>query len=305
VAIAVATVRRLHRVRRLDLIHGLWVDEAGAVATAAGRLLGLPAMASILGGELAAIPEAGYGAALGRGGRWTTRFTLASADLVTVGSAAAFREVALRIPGTPLRLAPLGVDLDHFRPAPADESRAAPLTVLFAGALTPVKDPVTAIRAFARSPDETLIMDVVGDGPLRPGLERLCARLGLVDRVRFLGNVPRGDLAARYQAAATLLVTSHHEAQCMVAVEAAACGTPIVGTRVGVLPELERGGAALTASVGDVTGVADILARVATDRPLRSAMGASAAAHARHAWALDRSIARFETAWRDLAIRRS
>ena len=82
----VRAVVRLHRRRPVDLVHALWLDEPGAVATIAGRIIRRPVVASVMGGELVGLPDIGYGAALGRGGRWTTALTLRGADLVTVGS---------------------------------------------------------------------------------------------------------------------------------------------------------------------------------------------------------------------------
>jgi rhamnosyl/mannosyltransferase len=175
--------------------------------------------------------------------------------------------------------------------------------VLIAGALTPVKDPVTAMRAFARIPEPSTRLDIVGDGPLRPGLERLADRLGLHDRVAFHGAVQREALPDRYRSASVVLVASRHEAQCMVAVEAAACGTPLVGTAVGVVPELAASGGAIAVPVGDVDALAAALRRLVQDAELRTSMGARAVERARHAWDLRSSVARVEAAWEELVSR--
>src|SRR4029079_7178540 len=91
--------------------------------------------------------------------------------------------------------------------------------------------------------------------------------------VRLPVQLARSTMPIRYRGAALLAVTSRHEGQSMVAVEAAACGLPVVGTRVGVLPDLGDG--AMTAPVGDETGLADALAAVLDDRGRAARMAAA------------------------------
>jgi len=84
-----------------------------------------------------------------------------------------------------------------------------------------------------------LLLLIGGEGGLRPSLEKLASTLGLVDHVRFLGFIPEDDLAKYYQAADLfLLPTTDLEGFGLVTVEALACGTPVVGTRVGATPEI-------------------------------------------------------------------
>ena len=300
---AVVAIDRRHRI---DVIHGLWADEPGAVAAIAGRLLRRPVVVSVMGGELARLPDIGYGAALGRGGRWTTAIALRDADLVTAGSRQAVASVARRGLAAPrLLLAPLGVDVATFHPEggtptgsratdAAKMADAVPetpkTTVLFVGSLEPVKDPASALGVFANLAADRprLRLEIVGDGRLRDGLTGLAEALGIRDRVRFLGQLPRSEMPGRYRGASILLVTSRHEGQSMVAVEAAACGTPVVGTRVGILPDL--GSAAITVRVGDEGGLARAAARVIDDPALAATMGAAGRAAAVARYALDRTV---------------
>ena len=280
----VGAVLRRHRRRPFDLVHALWADEAGAVATIAGRLVRRPVVVSVLGGELARIPDIGYGAALGRGGRWTVGVSFRGADLVTAGSSTALAAILERRPERPVALLPLGVDTTVFRPADpaeaetADAERAgrpARQTILFAGSLEPVKDPAAMLRVFGRLASDRPGLDLVlvGDGRLRAGLETSIAGTALAGRVRFAGQLRRDEMPALYRSATVLAVTSRHEGQSMVAVEAAASGLPVVGTRVGVLPDLGDG--ATTVPVGDEAGLADALAAVLDD-PGRAARMAAA-----------------------------
>jgi glycosyltransferase involved in cell wall biosynthesis len=135
-----------------------------------------------------------------------------------------------------VHLAPLGVDLSLFTPTLAPRSPR----VLHVGTLTGVKDQATLLRAFLQvhrqMPEACL--DIVGDGPLAPALRRLSSTLGIESSVRFRGEIDHAALPSIHGGAGACVVSSRHEAQCMVALEAAACGVPLAGTRVGVLPEL-------------------------------------------------------------------
>jgi glycosyltransferase involved in cell wall biosynthesis len=86
-------------------------------------------------------------------------------------------------------------------------------------------------------PDVLLLIG--GSGWLRPELEALAAALGLGGHVRFLGFVPEAELAAHYQAADFFVLSTRElEGFGLVAVESLACGTPVLGTPVGAIPEV-------------------------------------------------------------------
>src|SRR5262245_22388657 len=80
----VAAVIRGHRSRPFDVLHAIWADETGFASCVAGRLLGVPVVVSIAGGELAALP--GYGLQSGRVSGWLVRQALAQADQVIAPS---------------------------------------------------------------------------------------------------------------------------------------------------------------------------------------------------------------------------
>ena len=307
----VGAVLRAHRRSPVDIVHGLWADEAGAAAAIGARLVRRPAVVSVLGGELVGLADIGYGAALGRGGRWTTAISLRLAHLVTVGSSVNGALVAGRGRSDGVALLPLGVDLARFRPDGLGEDAAAPpagaspaeQTVLFVGSLEPVKDPSLLVRAFATvaaaRPGARLA--IAGDGSLRDGLEDLARRLGVAEQVAFLGWLPRDRLPELYRSAAVLAVPSRHEGQSLVSVEAAASGLPVVGTRVGMLPDLGVG--AITVPVGDETALATALASILDDPALARRTGdAALAASARFELerTVDALLARYEALARPL-----
>ncbi len=285
-AAGVRAVLRLHAQRPFDVLHALWADEAGVVAVLAGRLLRRRVMVSVMGGELVSMPDIGYGSALGRGGRWSVRLVLRGAHLVTCGSSILHDALAERVPASRLRTVPLGVDLDVFSPRPAVRTPGQ-RTVLSVGSLEPVKDHVTLLRAFAvvSRDRRDAQLRLVGHGALRSSLERLAERLGIAGSVEFLGRLPRDRLPDLYRSATILCVSSRHEAQSMAAVEAAACGLPIVGTRVGCLPDLGDG--ARTVPVGDHRSLAAAMSSALDDPEAQHQMGGAARAAAIASYEID------------------
>jgi D-inositol-3-phosphate glycosyltransferase len=146
---------------------------------------------------------------------------------------------------------PGGVDLNLFVPRDQHVARARLQldgdVVLFVGRMDPIKGLEVLLRAFAllkhRSP-ATLV--VVGGSAGEPELVRshgLAATLGLLDRVQFRGPVPQEELPFYYTAATLLVVPSYYESFGLAAVEALACGTPVVGSMVGGLPTIVHEGA--------------------------------------------------------------
>ena len=192
-----------------------------------------------------------------------------------------------------------GVDLSRFRPVERSAARAsvglpADATVLmFAGRIQPLKAPDVLLRAVAvmlrREPTlrDRLVVPVVG-GPSGSGLDRpeslaaLAAQLGISDVVRFVPPVSQEQLALWYAAATAVAVPSYNESFGLVAVEAQACGTPVVAAAVGGLTTAVRDGASgLLVDGHDPERWADALMRVALDDRLRVELQAGALAQAR------------------------
>jgi glycosyltransferase involved in cell wall biosynthesis len=138
-----------------------------------------------------------------------------------------------------------GVDLALFAPPTeciAGGAGAAGFTLLQVGGLVPVKDHALTLAALPDLPDCKLL--IAGGGPLRGELEGLARRLGVWDRVRFLGETPHAALPALYGAADALVLTSVREGWPNVLLEAMACGTPVVASNVNGVAEVVRAPAA-------------------------------------------------------------
>ena len=160
--------------------------------------------------------------------------------IITVCQALKDGLVELGVPGTKITVLRNGVDLDQFRP---DESRAAlrPLdlvgrVLLSVGHLIERKGNHITIEALARMPETSLVL--IGDGNEGPRLRALAARLGVANRVRFLGHVDQQELPAYYSAADALVLASSREGWANVLLESMACGTPVVATDVWGTPEV-------------------------------------------------------------------
>jgi glycosyltransferase involved in cell wall biosynthesis len=283
-----------HRARPFDVLHACWVDEPGAVAVAAGRLLGTPVIASVMGGEIVHISDIAYGGLGTAVGRALPRYTLRRAARITAGSA--FAAERLTVARDRLTILPLGVDVQRFRPGVSAVTLEGSFRILHVASLTAVKDQATllaAMRAVVRSVPAHL--HIVGDGPLRDPLRRNVAESGLGEQVTFHGEVPHDRLPDFYRAADVCVVSSRHESQCMAALEACASGVPVAGTAVGILPDLTS--AARVVPVGDATGLAREVVALARDPSLRTAMGRDAQRLVESAFSIDRTVSAFQSVY--------
>jgi D-inositol-3-phosphate glycosyltransferase len=181
-----------------------------------------------------------------------------------------------------------GVDLDTFTPGDRRAARAAlglaadERIVAFVGRIQPLKAPDVALRAAAKLPGVRVLIagGPSGSGLQAPdGLVRLAADLGMSDRVTFLPPQSREQLVEVYRAADLVAVPSYSESFGLVAIEAQACGTPVVAAAVGGLPVAVRDGVTGTLVDGHDDGdwahaIGDLLERGP------EAMGPAAVEHA-------------------------
>lgn len=132
-----------------------------------------------------------------------------------------------------------GIDLDRFpqRTTPPSGER---LRLLNVGRLAPEKGQWVLLDALRRVVDAGIDADlrIIGDGPLRAELEQQVADLGLVDRVRFLGNVPQLTVRAELEASDVFCMPSFAEGLPISIMEALAIGVPVVVTSIAGIPEL-------------------------------------------------------------------
>ena len=200
------------------------------------------------------------------------------------------------LPPDKVDVVPNGVDPRPWRPAP-DRVAAArrrwagdgPLAV-FSGRLVyekGVQDLLAAVpRLRRRHPGFRLV--VAGRGPSAGELEDLARRLRLGRAVTFAGFVPDAELAALVAAADCAVVPSRYEPFGLVALEAAAAGTPVVSTDAGGLPEfVQHRRTGLTVPAGDPAALADAVGELLADEVLARRLARLARALLRrdHSWA--------------------
>ncbi|MHB8682273.1 MAG: glycosyltransferase family 4 protein [Acidimicrobiales bacterium] len=155
-----------------------------------------------------------------------------------------------------------GVD-DVFTPDGPRPQR--PPYLLFVGALRPRKDPLGALEAFRRLGDDFELVMVGPDKGQLADVQRTIGALGLQERVAIVGHVDRDELVRLYRGAACLLFPSRYEGFGLPALEAMACGTPVVTTTAGSLPEIV-GDAAVVVPPGDPEALAAGIATALSER---------------------------------------
>ncbi len=223
-----------------------------------------------------------------------------AADLIIANTPAEGQQLVELYDADPdrLRIINPGVDLNVFCPGDKKAARSNvgiegdALVVMFAGRLQPLKAPDIVVKAAAiiaaRRPDlrERLVVPVIG-GPsgsglgTPDGLRQLAADLGVADVVRFVPPVGRAELVDYYRAASIVCVPSYNESFGLVALEAQACGTPVVAANVGGLPTAVRDG--ITGILVDGHRPADyagIIERLLSDPRLLASFGRACVEHA-------------------------
>ena len=191
------------------------------------------------------------------------------------------------------------VDTDTFRPRSRAAVRAeleldpdVP-TVAIVGRLDRNKGTTVALEGIAKSVHRDVSTVVVGDGPDRPELERLVAEWDLKGRVRFTGRQPQQEVA-RYLSAADLFVFPSRlaEAGPLVVAQAMSCGTPVVASNVGAVPEMlgEDEEAGLLVRRGSATAMANAIDRLLGDPESLVAMGHAARRRAVERFTVDRMV---------------
>jgi glycosyltransferase involved in cell wall biosynthesis len=150
-------------------------------------------------------------------------------------------------------------------------------TVAFAGRLTAQKSLSRALEAVAAADDVRLV--IAGDGPDRAALEAHARRLGLEDRVRFLGPQPRDRVVQLFHAADATILTSSWENFPHTVVEALAVGTPVLAMETGGVGEVVQDGVnGLLVPAGDTPALASAVGRYFADAELRERLRGQAAA---------------------------
>ena len=162
----------------------------------------------------------------------------------------------------------------------------------------------TLIQAVARTGGADVRVAMIGGGPLRPALEALARRLGVQERVAFLGQ--RSPAIPFLKACDSAVQLSEETEHCSNSIiEAMACGRPVVATAVGGNPELVTDGrTGILVPPRDPAAVAAALLRLATDPAAAARMGARGQEAAGRRYSMDAVAAAYTALWRTAAARR-
>jgi glycosyltransferase involved in cell wall biosynthesis len=166
-----------------------------------------------------------------------------------------------------------GIDTDEFRPLPGVRRNPWRLMAT-ASADAPLKGLRYLLRAYAALLDRYPSLELVVIGSPKPGgdTEKLLDRLGLSERVRFVSGVSTEELVRLYAEAAIAVVPSVYEGFGLPAGEAMACGTPVVSTNGGALPEVV-GDAGIQVPVRDCSALAAAISELLENPERREKMG--------------------------------
>jgi glycosyltransferase involved in cell wall biosynthesis len=182
-----------------------------------------------------------------------------------------------------LHIVPVGVDPEIFHPMPEIARRPGRLMTTTSSDV-PMKGLVPLLEAVAkvRTERDDVELVIIGKAKEKSKIPSLIERLGLQDTVRFVSGVATERIVELYAEAEVAVVPSLYEGFSLPAIEAMACGVPLVSTTGGALPEVvgNDGETGLLVAPGDPDALAHMLLRALDDRGLRTRIGAAGRARA-------------------------
>jgi D-inositol-3-phosphate glycosyltransferase len=235
------------------------------------------------------------------------RQVLGRVDRITVATLAELTQLRFLYKADPNKMVviPPGVDVGHFYPIPSDEAKTyiglkpEHRMILFVGRIEPLKGVDTLLQAMAclqlKEAQQPVHLAIIGGDPSASSeqmtvemarLQKMCEVLGLDQSVVFLGKRDQDKLPYYYSAAEVLVMPSHYESFGMVALEAMACGTPVIASEVGGLAYLVRDGeTGFTIPAEEPDALCEKLTWLLNDSKLHQKMSGQAAEYAKdYAW---------------------
>jgi phosphatidyl-myo-inositol dimannoside synthase len=277
---AVPQAVKLHRERAYDFCLAWSAVPAGAVARTLHRLVSLPYMVWVSGPDIPGFER-----------RYHYIYPLLCPIIRSVwgnathvvakcaGEIEMIKSVDNRVD---VSFIPNGVDLSLFVPGP-EIPDIGPLHVLCVARLIERKGQNHLIEAVKQLSDSgvDVILSLIGDGDSKIDYEKQAHRLGILDRVRFVGYVPREEIASYYNAGHVFALPSFNEGMALAVLEAMAAGLPLIVTRTGGTIELvEHGVNGFVFDWADVESLTKWLCTLDKDRDLARRMAAASRARA-------------------------
>jgi phosphatidylinositol alpha-1,6-mannosyltransferase len=264
---------RLYRQRTYDICFAWSAVPAGAIALALRRLVGLRYIVRVCGPDIPGFERRYQN--IHRFLSPLVRRTWRDAERVIAKSEHEIEMIHAIDSELGCLLIPNGVDVSTFKPNQT-KSDAGPLRILCVGRLIERKGQRHLIDAVKRLIDEGIDveLDLVGTGDARIDNETHVARLGLAERIRFLGYVPREEITEHYAAAHVFVLPSYNEGMSVALLEAMAAGLPVIVTPTGGTAELVSPGLnGFIVNWADANELARHLRKLAQDRSLVRRMG--------------------------------
>ena len=301
------TLVRVSRERRLDVLHAHYAVPHATAAYLARQILSADAgsipprtVTTLHGTDITLVgSDASYAGVVG--------FSIEQSDRITAVSESLRRdtETSLAI-RSEIRVIPNFLDRQVWtrRPDPSLRARLSEgdsrAVVVHVSNFRPVKRISMVVDIFgmirARTP-ATLVM--IGDGPDRPAAERQAAAMGLAGDVEFVGE--QQDLVPWLSTADVFLLPSSQESFGLAALEAMACGVPVIAARVGGIPEvIQDGRTGFVCDPFDPSGMAERAIELLTDTARRDTMGRAAAEDVRSRFSADAVVPMYEAVYREV-----
>lgn len=241
-----ARVSEIIKKYNINLIHAHFAYPEGLIGLLARQRTGKPLIITIHGYDILVEPSVGYGARISKRINAIISRVLNSADAVVAASQATFIEASRIVNDVnKVQLIPNGVDTQRFHP---NLNRVYMKKKLGIEGLTTIftlraHEPRYGLEYLIEAAPivtkkrEDVVFVIGGDGSLRGYHEQLAAKLGVKERMIFTGSIPQNETPYYYAMSDMVVVPSLQEGFGLVVSEALACGKPVIGTKVGGIPD--------------------------------------------------------------------
>lgn len=282
---AVSHLKSVIRMEKPDVLHAHYATSFGLIAALSGFR---PFIISVWGSDVYEFP---YKSPVNR---MSLKLILGRADRILSTSEVMARHTAC-FTSAHIEVIPFGVDTGAFRPYDKEKEDDGCFVVGNVKTLSPKYGIDTLIRAFRlvvdRNPGKKLKLVIVGDGPCRGDYGKLACELGISDRVFFEGFVPNDRLPEYYNSFSVSVSLSRSESFGVVAVEAMACGCPVITSDAEGFKEVVRNGeTGYIVPRDNPEAAADAIQRFIDNPSLRAEMGNAGVGHVRRLYDWDSCI---------------
>jgi glycosyltransferase involved in cell wall biosynthesis len=277
---AIQTIAGEHRNSGFGVVHGFWAGAPGLVAVITARLLRIPSLVHVAGGEFSRLPDIGYGGRLNLRGRACVWACMRGADIST-GASTQMVALAEKL-GYRLRRLPLGVDTGTWPPRPPRPRGAGRMArLVHVASLNPVKDQSTLLHALAMLASDHVgfHLDLIGEDTVSGKIHLLAKQLGIERQITIHGFLTQDRVRPLVENADVMVMSSRQEAGPIAMLEAAMVGVPTVGTAVGHIAEWAPD-AAVACAVADPTALAGALGELLGNEARRMQIANAARARA-------------------------